>query len=357
MVTSSRGRSPYTGGSDGAPPTPPPGGYRGASRVRPTVPPAPEAPGTPGARPRPTAGGWIVLGLAGLFALVLLILWAAGATGAIYGGVTLVLQLGLLVAVVAVVVSPRGRRVGALALALVLLVNVGTIGAASAITHPPAADVVADPDADYWAAYPGIRGQEPDDILSRLSLEQAIGTGDAMLAAIRAELTDRFGYGWTPGVAGSTRAERNGYGGESLLVAYTSDNWATTEAIRDHAQKLATMAAIDDVLLDGGFSDLYSLNDPANGFDPAILERFYGSADIRTQATWEWVASDGTGVIRVYATLTDLTDDDGTFRAAREGQVAGSGEPLEGLRISVYAPEVLSEADVAEFLQRLEDYP
>jgi len=356
-VSQPQDRAVYSGGSDGAPPTPPPGGYR-TSRV-PTGPSAGRPVAVPAeGRVRPSVGSVVVLAVAGVFAFVLLIMWAAGATSAIYSVAMLVLQLALVVAVIAVAVSARGRSFGSIALAIILLVNVGTIGAASAVSRPPTTAAVADPEADYWAAYPGIRYQTTDEILARLSLEDATSEGDSVLAAIRAGLTDRFGYEWVQGVAGTTRNERNGYGGESMLVSYDSGNWSTAEAIGDHEQKLAAMDAIDDVLLDYGYSDLYSLNDPANGFDPDFLERLYGSADIRTQAVWEWVSVDGSGVIRIYATLVDLSgDDDGTFRAIREGQVADSGEPLEGLRISVYAPEVLSEADVDEFLERMADYP
>jgi hypothetical protein len=37
--------------------------------------------------------------------------------------------------------------------------------------------------------------------------------------------------------------------------------------------------------------------------------------------------------------------------------VAGTDEPLEGLRISFLVPEVLSEHDVDEFTRRMADYP
>lgn len=357
MVSAPQDRTPYSGGSEGAPPVPPPGGYRGSRRV--PLPPPVGAPrgGPPRDRVRPSLLSILALALSGVFALVLLVMWAAGTTSAIYAVATLAIQLVLVIAVVAALLSPRGRMLGSIALALVLLVNVGTIGAASAVTRPPTQVVVADPEADRWAAYPGVRGLTQDDILSRPSLEEVTRTGDALLADIRAELTARFGYEWVPGVPGTLRNERNGYGGESMLVTYDSDNWATTQPIADHARKLEVMAAIDDVLYEYGWSEIYSLNDPAGGFDPAYLERFYGSADIRTQSVWEWVSGDYPGPMRVYATLTDLTNDDGSFRARREGQVASSGEPIEGLRLSIYAEELLSEADRDEFLERMADYP
>jgi len=321
------------------------------------APPPPAVSAPPAARPRPTLLSWIALGVAVVFALVLLIMAAVGATAAIYGVVTLAFQLGLVVAVAAALIDRRGRLLGSIALAIVLFVNVGTMGAASAIGHHPGHDTVTGPETDRWVAYPGIRGQTSSEILSRPSLEDVERTADAVLAAVRARLTQRFGFEWVPGVPGGTRAERNGYGGESMLVQYSSGNWATVEPISDYDLKLDVMDTVSDVIQDYGFWSAVPLNDPSSGFDPAYLERFYGTTDPRTQYLWEWYSDDYPDPIRFYATLADLTNDaDGTFRAVREGQVAGSGEPLEGLRIMVLAPELLSEADIDEFQERMRAY-
>jgi len=359
MVSTRGDRSQYSGGSEGAPPSPPPGGYRGARRVPADLassarsssasPPEPKIP--------PSVLSWIALGAAALFALVLLGMWAAGATQAIYSVAALAFQLGVVIAVVAALADRRGRALGSIALALVLLVNVGTIGAASAVGRHPGAVATADPEDDYWAAYPGIRDQSEDEILARMSLEQAVVAGDELLAAIRARLSREFGFEWVQGVGGATRNERNGYGGESMLVQYTSQNWATTEPITDYELKLEVMDTIDEVLEDYGFWGLVAFNEPSSGFDPAYIERLYGSANPRTQSLWESYSDNEPGPISFYADISDLThDDDGTFRAAREAQVAGSAEPIEGLRISILLRAVLREADVEEFRERMEDY-
>ncbi len=318
-----RDRTPYLGGADGAPPLPPPGGYRAAQRVQTVVPP------TEPAEPRVRAGalGWAALVAASVFGFVLLIMWASGATQVIYGVVTLALQLAVVVTVVAALVSARNRRFGAIAVTIVLLVNIGTIGAASALVSHPGTGAT-DPTDDYWAAYPGIKGQTTDEILARTSLESTQETAADVMAEI------------------------------SMLVQYTSERWSTTEPVTDHQLKLDAMRVIDEVLADYGFYALVPLNDPSTGFDPAYLERFYGSTDPRTQVEWEWYSDDWPGPMRFYANVTDLThDDDGGFRTAREGQVAGTDEPLEGLRISFLVPEVLSEHDVDEFTRRMADYP
>lgn len=351
----SRERAQYIGGSEGAPPPPPPGGYRAAQRV---VAPASAPPAGATPRPRPSALGWTVLGASVLFALVLLIMWAAGATAAIYGLLTLALQLALVVAIVAALVNARARALGAIALAVTLVVNVGTIGAASALRPGSSQAIGADPEDEYWAAYPGIKGQSESEILARISLEEARATADEVMAEVRRRLTAEFGFSWVEGAGESTRAERNGYGGESMLVSFSSTTWSTTQPLRDHELKLAAMQLIEEVIVEYGFYPLIPLNDPATGFDPAYLERFYGSADPRTQTDWEWYSDDYPGPMRFYANITDLTHDpDGSRRAAREAVVAGTDEPVEGLRLGFLVPEVLSEADIDEFRTRMDDYP
>ncbi|QNO36993.1 hypothetical protein H4J02_11050 [Protaetiibacter sp. SSC-01] len=348
-------RGQYVGGAEGAPPPPPPGGYRGAVRV---AAPASAAPGPDAAPRRPSVLGWSVLGAAIAFAFVLLIMWAAGATAAIYGVVTLALQLALVVAVVAALVNARARTLGAIALAVALVVNVGTIGAASALRPGAAQQAGSDPEDDHWAAYPGIKGQTEEEILERASLEEVQATAEDAMAAIRERLTEEFGFAWVPGAEADIRAERNGYGGESMLVSFSSDTWSTVEPVRDHALKLAAMAAIEEVLYEFGFYALTPLNDPSTGFDPDYLVRFYGSDDPRTQTDWEWYTDDWPGPMRFYANVTDLTHDaDGSRRAAREAVVAGTDEPVEGLRIGFLVPEVLSESDRDEFATRMDEYP
>ncbi len=76
------------------------------------------------------------------------------------------------------------------------------------------------------------------------------------------------------------RPERNGYGGESMLVEFTSASWATVEPIQDYERKLEVMAAISEVVTDHGLWSLYSFNDPtASGIDPAMIAKHYGSDD------------------------------------------------------------------------------
>ena len=363
MVDLERRRTRYVGGAAGAPPPPPPGGYRGASRAALAAPPGgtPSAPPTPPVAPKPKPGplGWIALGVAILLALILLIQLAIGATDAIYSTAMLAIQLIALGVVIAAVATARGRAIGVWALAVTLLLNVGTVGAMSALGTSASGNYAGEPTEEerFWEAYPGIKDEYSSDILAQPSLEQVRADSDALMADIRSALTAEFGYTWIEGSPETVRPERNGYGGESMLVEFWSQTWATVEPISDLDRKAAVMAVIDGVVADHGFYGMISFNEPGSGIDPASTERMYGSADPAEQAIWEWYTNNEPDPMHLYATITDLTrDPTGDFRAAREAQTAGTTEPLEGLTIVVLGRPLLSEADRQAFIDALEPY-
>lgn len=366
-----RRRTRYLSDAEGAPPLPPPGGYRGASRLpaeamaaaplpgAPLPPPLPR-PAAAAPRARPSALGWIALVAVIVFAVVLLIMLAAGATDALYSATLLALQLVVVGVVVAAVATARGRRLGAAALTVTLLLNVGTVGALSALrtSATGAYDGAKSDEQRFWEAFPGIRGTRSSDVLSQPSLEEVRAASEAMLAEIRAELTARYGYTWVRADPEGIRPERNGYGGESMLKEFWSASWTTVEPIRDEARKREVLDVIDTVIARHGFWGLIGFNEPSSGIDPSLIEKLYGSADPSQQPVWEWFSDDYPGPMRFYTVITDLSlDTTGEFRAAREGQRAGSTAPLEGIEILVIAREVLREADRAAFEDALKPYP
>jgi hypothetical protein len=107
-----------------------------------------------------------------------------------------------------------------------------------------------------------------------------------------------------------------------------------------------------------GLAYLYSFNDEYSGIEPARKQKLYGSEDPRLQHTWEYYAENYPQPMRFYANIFDLANDStGDFRVAREAQNARTGEPLEGLQMVVIASGLLSDADRAEFEERLKEYP
>ena len=360
MVDPKRAR--YVADADGAPPVPPPGGYHGARR---TIDPGPvQGPivsSSERSEKQPAnAIGWIALVAAILFALILLGTLLAGGTNLIYGVTMLTLQLIVVAVCVAALISPRGRMLGASALVITLLLNVATVGAMSALQTSASGSYQGEKTAEqkHAEAYPGIKGTSSASILAQPSLEQVREQSDAALAEIRSRLSDRFGYTWTQAGSEDLRPERNGYGGESMLVQYISVPWMTNEPIQDYDRKLEVMSIIEDVLTARGMYGMYSFNDPSSSLDDSIMRKFYGTTDPRTQHTWEWYTDNYPDPMRFYAVMYDLSNDPaGELLAERQAESATTGEPLEGLQIVVLAPELLSESDRAEFEERMQEYP
>lgn len=367
MVTDhEKQRARYIAGTEGAPPVPPPGGYRGARRPQGPIgagspPPADFAAPVDGARKPANALGWIALVTSILFALILLGTLLAGGTDILYGVTMIALQLVTVAVIVAALFSRRGRMLGAIALVVTLLFNVATVGGMSALQTSASGSYEGrkTDEQKHAEAYPAIKDTDPQLTLSQQSLEEVRTQADDMFADIRERLTAEFGYTWTQVGDEDLRPERNGYGGESMLVEFTSARWATNEPIQDYTRKLEVMETIDAVVTEHGLWNLYAFNDPSiSGMDPSVIAKLYGSDDPRTQSTWEHYTENYPDPLRFYANIYDLSNDtDGGFRAAREAQNARTGEPLEGLQLAVIASGVLSEADRAEFEEKLRDYP
>ncbi|WP_460798033.1 hypothetical protein [Microbacterium sp. GXF0217] len=362
MVDPDQQRARYVTNSDGAPPLPPPGGYRGARRTPdPAAVAAQTAVATLEAPKQPAnAIGWIALIAGILFAVILLGTFLAGGTDTIYGVTMLALQLLIVGLAVWALVTRRGRTLGAVALSIALLFNTATVGAMGAVQTSASGSYegAKTEEQKHEEAYPGVKGTSNADVLAQPSLEEVRESSEAALADIKERLSAEFGYTWSPAGDEDLRPERNGYGGESMLVQYTSQKWGTNEPIQDYDRKLEVMSVIDEVLTEHEMWGIISLNDATSGLDDAMREKLYGSADPRTQDTWEWYSDDYPGPRRFYATISDTSHDEtGEFTASREAQAARTGEPVEGLQILFLAPELLSEADRAEFEQKLEEYP
>lgn len=362
-----RQRARYVAGTEGAPPVPPPGGYRGARRPQGPVQAPPFAPpvATPVASDEPkkpaNAIAWIALLGSILFALILLGTLLAGGTDIVYSVTMLALQLIIVAVIVAALFTPRGRKFGAIALVIAILFNVATVGGLSALNSSATGnyDGVKTEEQKHAEAYPGIKGTDSQTVLNQQSLEEVRAEADSLFTDIRDRLTARFGYTWVKVDDEDLRPERNGYGGESMLYEYTSVGWATVEPIEGYDRKLAVMDIIDQVVQEHGLYGLYAFNDPTNsGIDPSMITKLYGSDDPRTQHTWESYTENYPDPLRFYANIYDLSNDSsGNFLAEREAQNARTGEPLEGLQLFVLGSAVLSEDDREEFEQKLTEYP
>lgn len=359
-----RDRTRYIGGSEGAPPVPPPGGYRGARRTAPA--PLTAASGPPlsytepeGPETRPSPFGIAAVCIAAVFALIVLMTLAGGGTDAVYSASLLVLQLLVAGAIVAALFVPRARMLAGIALAITLVLNTATIGAMGALytsatnSYNPARSE----EQLHALAYPGVRELSAREVLSQPSLEEAQAQGERLMADIRSRLSAEFGYTWVSSGGEDIGPERNGYGGESMLRRYVSTVWTTAQAVRGSAQKRRVMAVIQEVLREHGLSGLYALNELDLGIAPEIMAKLYGSTDPERQHTWEYYGDDYPDPLRFYAMAYDLGNDPtGDFRIRREAEHAQTGEPVEGIQLIVFARRVLSENDRDEFIDRMQDY-
>lgn len=356
--------------SDGAPPLPPPGGYRGSSRLVRAGTQGPDVDREAGAesvetvtleRPkhRPHWLGWTALGAAALFALALAGLVIAGRGDLVFTVSALTGQALVVAVLVAALVTPRARRLGAIALGIALLGNIATIGGVGALRAPDAATVASEksPEEQHWAEYPGVEDYSEQDILAQPSLEDERRATEELFADIREEVSDEFGYTWTQVADEQLRPERNGHGGESMLFDAQFDAWSTNEPIHDLDRKRDVYRVVDRVLAEHGIPALMPLNE-ANGTVPeASLENMYGSADPDEQAVWEWATWAWSSPTQYYAVITDLSrDESGSFRAAAEAQRTDPGDPLEGLTLASRGRPLLAEGDVAEFSERMSEY-
>jgi hypothetical protein len=363
-------RSTYVGGSQGAPPLPPPGGYRGARRTQEGLDAAARLVQASGdvtytAAPAPeekhiTALGLVALVGTVLFVLVMLLMMGAGGTDALYGTSMIVVQFVVLGVIIAALLTRRGRMLGAVALAVTLVFNVATVGAMgalrSAATHAYGGTKTAE--QTHEAGYPGIKGVPNDDVLNGPSLEDVQAQGDELMAAVRERLTQEYGFTWVQTGTVDVSPERNGYGGESMLKRYTSTVWSTAEPVQDNQRKSQIMSTIEQVLVEKGMPGLYPLNEAGTGISNDMLAKLYGSADPARQHTWEYYTDTYPDPLRFYAYANDLSKDPtGEFRTEREALQKQTGEPLEGIQLMVFARQVLPAKDRAAYQEKLKDYP
>ena len=364
-------RSRYTGGAEGAPPLPPPGGYQGARRTSTGLDAAAGlAPASgdvvytsapPAEKKGVNALGLVAITATGLFVLVMLLMMGAGGTDALYGASMIVVQFVVFGVVVAALFTVRGRTLGVIALAVTLVFNVATVGAMgalrSAATH--AYGGTKSDKQKHEEAYPGIKGVPERQALDNPSLEDVQAQGDQVMAEVRERLTQQFGFSWVQTGKVDVSPERNGYGGESMLQKYTSTVWTTEQPVQDTRRKRDVMRVVNQVLAENGMSDLYALNEPGvMGISNDMLTKLYGSDDPERQHTWEYYSDTYPDPLRFYTYVYDLSKDQtGDFRTQREAFKQQSGEPLEGVQLVVFARQVLQEKDRAAYEQKLKDYP
>jgi hypothetical protein len=159
--------------------------------------------------------------------------WAVVTALVVVGLVQLVLVFASIV-----VIRRRARRLGVLALVLLLVVNPVTAMTVGGLVFDrsdgdTAAGGTGDEDHDpIWDTYPGSAYVDAKETLDGPSYEAFVDRSETMLADIRTALTAEFGFEWVERKPAETELDHNGYGGDSMLYEYTAPVWQTTTTVR-----------------------------------------------------------------------------------------------------------------------------
>lgn len=360
-------RRTYVSNTEGAPPLPPPGGYRGSSRAAQAISQRDavlaeqaETATLERSRHRYHWAGWVALGAAILFAFVLGGIALTGTSNVLFSTTVFIAQLLVIAAVIAALVIKHARTLGIAALTIALLVNVATIGSASALQVASSGSYVHErsPAQQHEHGYPGVEGYAEDDILRQPSLEAEREKVAALFQAIRNELSLEYGVTWTQVTDESMRQMRNGRGGESMLYTASFAGWMTNEPIHDLRLKYAMFDTAAEVVWAYGFDVPYAFNLNDGTIPPSQMTHLYGGVVPEEQALWSQATWEGwsTPTI-VYLDLLDLSrDSTGNFTRSAEGSRAHPGDPIEGFRLSAVSEPLLKESDRAQFVERMRDY-
>ncbi|QIM19395.1 hypothetical protein G7066_13890 [Leucobacter coleopterorum] len=103
--------------------------------------------------------GWVALSVAIVFALVLVVMAFSGAADALFSVTVFAVQLAVIAAVVAALITKRARRLGIVSLAVVLLCNVATVGSLGVLQTASAGSYAVSKSTGqlHREAFPGLR--------------------------------------------------------------------------------------------------------------------------------------------------------------------------------------------------------
>ncbi|MBF4570370.1 hypothetical protein ITJ57_16515 [Plantibacter sp. VKM Ac-2880] len=284
--------------------------------------------------------------------------WAVVAALVVVGLVQLVLVFASVV-----VIRRRARRLGVLALVLLLVVNPVTAMTVGGLVFDrsdgdTAAGGTGDEDHDpIWDTYPGSAYVDAKETLDGPSYEAFVDRSETILADIRTALTTEFGFEWVERQPAESELDHNGYGGDSMLYEYAAPVWQTTTTVRTFDEKSRVVEIIRGVLLRSGIANLDLQNAPSSWREPGELTEQYGGETLDTQALWDLHTYGAiTSAGSFGASIVDLTlDSAGTVEKDRQFDVT-SGMALEGIELHLDSYALLKEADRADFLAALEPY-
>jgi hypothetical protein len=104
----------------------------------------------------------------------------------------------------------------------------------------------------YWRDYPGVAGVDPQEILAGPTPEEGFAAGQAMVAEIKAALSEEFRLDWAPADAQARSNPYHGptqnyYGGESLLTNVNGPESQSTSVPQAWTDKQRAISLIGEI--------------------------------------------------------------------------------------------------------------
>lgn len=210
----------------------------------------------------------------------------------------------------------------------------------------------------YWRAYPGVAGIDPRQVLEGPTPQEGHDAGQAMVAEIKAALSEEFQLEWAPlgtevGSSPFHRPIENGYGGESLLTNVNGPESQSTTVPQAWEEKQRAIGIIGEV------ARRYGYEAPAiNGLENWSAEdriRDLGGLTPDRQVIVSGVAPGPAGQW-VSFRFQDLSKDTNGVFEERLRPPEGSQWQMNTLALSYGANGLLAAEDRNEFQARIEPF-
>lgn len=243
--------------------------------------------------------------------------------------------------------SPRRRL--PLVIAGVALVAAAGVGAA-------VWGLTSSASSAMWADYPGTAYRDADEALAGDSLEVVMERGSSAIAQFQQELTDEFGMEWETIYEETLDHDYNYYGGKSMLYFWDTGWLQGTATVSDPGARQAIVEAFERAASAGGADDFSLWNDLLPAEDEFTLEQ-YGLGEKQDQAHWSGNSRDDSNGLVFSLDILDRSIPVGSTFAGDELFFFEEGDSAT-LYVTVFAsaPGLLSEADRAEFIERLKPF-
>lgn len=261
----------------------------------------------------------------------------------------------------------RGYRRWWIFAAILIVVGIAVVPVASVVHHiydnaVGRTTVATDADGTertvYWREYPGVAGIDSQQVLEGPTPQQGFDAGQAMIAEIKAALSEEFQLEWAPvGATGGRnpfhRPIENHYGGESLLTNVNGPESQSTTVPQTWEAKQRALSIIGEVTRRYGFEA--PAIDGLENWSAEDRIRDLGGLTPDKQVIVSGVALGRAGQWLSFRFQDLSKDTNGTFKE-RLRPPEGSSWQMNTLALSYGANGLLAAEDRNEFESRIEPF-